>query len=448
MTKRIKLRVPWGLLAVLPLYFLFSEMYVKIVAPNFHFGGMVYNPRDEIIVELALLVITSFLLPNKVKKPSDLYNWLYFIALLIPSAVLSAQQGSDRFYLFLLFASLWLVMFLRSMFFMVTPSLFSLVSSRMLIGIPRNYRHLPYYSIFAFVLIVLTFLVISVQGSFNLNFSKVYEFRFNVSESMPLLLRYLMPLSSGTLIGYLAALTCRRKNIFGLFVIVILGVSFFGFSSHKSMLFNPILAIAVFFLLKVSRPHLVFLWGGAFLALCTLLLPAEYLKLLGSLFANRIVFIPSHINFFYFDFFSQNHLMLWAESKVSLGLVASPLPMDAMHYIGGLMTSNYNISANTGWVANAYMNAGIVGIIIYASIIGCIFSLIDFWSGIYGKQFVGAAFIVPVIAMILSADLLIVLLTIGLIVLLILFQVVTMWIQIPYINAMKVNPNSLNQCIR
>lgn len=445
---RIKIRTPLGLLTTLTVYFLFSAMYVNIVVPTFNFGGMTYDPRKEMFFELALLIFTSFLLPNKIKVPSDLYNWLYFIALLIPSAVLSAQQGNDRLYLFLMFLSLWLLMLLRSVFSIVIPSVSYLGVSRRIAGIPRNYLHLPYYAVFAFVVLILIFLAVSVSGAFNLNFTKVYEFRFNISENMPLFLRYLMPLASSTLIGYLAALACYRKSILGLFIIFFIGVLFFGFSSHKSMLFNPLLAISVFYLLKLLRPHLYILCGGGMFAMITLLVPADAFPFLGSLFAHRVVFIPNQINFFYFDFFSNNSMMLWAQSKIGLGLVTSELPMDPMHYIGGLMTGNYNISANTGWVASAYMNARIIGIIAYAAIIGCIFALIDFWSTIYGKQLVGAAFIVPVTTLILSADLFIVLLTTGLFALLIIFQSVTLWIQMRQINMKNISTGSLHQCVK
>jgi hypothetical protein len=172
----------------------------------------------------------------------------------------------------------------------------------------------------------------------------------------------------------------------------------------------------------MSRPHLLLMAVFSSLSILTMSLPEEDSLLLGSLLANRFVFIPSQINFFYFDFFSNNSMMLWAESKISLGLVSSELPMGVMNYIGGLMTGNYSISANTGWVANAYMNAGIAGIVLYAAIIGFLFALVDFWASIHGKQLVGAAFLVPVYTLIMSADLLIVLLTTGLFVLLIIFQ--------------------------
>lgn len=417
MAKRIALRIPWNLLFALVAYYLFSELYVKLVVPTFNWGGMTYNPRGEVIFELALLVFTSLLLPNKVKNPSDLYNWLYFVILLIPAAVLSAEQGSDRFHLLLMFAALWLLMLFRK--------IFAGAFSRRIIAQQMNYRHLPYKSVFLFVLGVLIFLAVYVRGAFNLNFYKVYEFRFDISENMPLVLQYMLPLAASTLIGYLAALTYHRKNTKTLFLIAVIGILFFGFSSNKSMLFNPLVAIAGYFLFKMSRPHLLMLGGFSILAKITLLLPEGGSNLLGALFANRVLFLPSHINFIYFDFFSNNPKMLWAESKISLGLITSELPMGVMKYLGGLMTGDYDSSANTGWVANAYMNAGIIGIVIYAAIIGCIFSFIDFWAEIYGKQLVGAAFLIPVITLIMSADLLIVLLTTGLIVLLLIFHVTT-----------------------
>lgn len=421
-TKNIRIRIPWALPAIIAGFIIFSEMYVKLVVPTFNWGGMAHNPRDDRIIEYALLVLASFFLPSRIKTPSDFYNWIYFVVLLLPSAVLSAEQGSDRFHLFLVFVALCLSMLFHRIFYLT-------ICGRTLRP-PISYRRLPYYSVFVFIMVVLIFLSVSVHGVFNLDFRQVYDYRFDISENMPLILRYMLPLASGTLIGYLGAMAAHRKDIKGLFLIAITGILFFGFSSHKSMLFNPLVAIAGYFLFKISRPHLLILGVFSALSIISLSLPEEDSQLLGSLFANRVVFIPSQINFFYFDFFSNTSKMLWAESKISLGLVSSELPMSVMNYIGGLMTGNFNIGANTGWVANAYMNAGIFGIAIYAAIIGGIFSLIDFWARIYGKQLVGAAFLVPVYTLIISADLLIVLLTTGLFVLLIIFHIATWGIRI------------------
>lgn len=419
--KPIELKMLWVFLAIILVFFIFLKAYADLATQKFNFGGMTYNPRDGVFFELFLLIFTSFFLPDKVENPSDLYNWLYFCLLLIPSAVLSAGQGSDRYYLFLMFFAFWLLIAFRR--------IFELVSFRQIIPDEMNFRRLPYYSVFVFIIAILIFLVVYVRGAFNLDFDLVYEFRFDISDNMPIVLKYLMPLASGTLIGYLAAQSFHRRDINGMFLIIITGVLFFGFSSHKSMLFNPLVAMTGYFLLMMLRPHLLIMLGLSVLAIITLALPDDKNTLLGNLFVNRTMFIPSQINFTYFDFFDKHSFMLWAESKISMGLVKTELPMPVMYHIGEIMTGDSAISANTGWVANAYMNAGIIGIVIYAAIIGLIFAAIDFWAKVYGKQLVGAAFLVPVIALMLSADLLIVLLTSGLFVLLMLFHITTLRIR-------------------
>ena len=413
-TKLIKLLIPWNTLASLLAYFLFSEIYVKLVVPTFHYGGMIHNPRDSGIFELILIVLTSILLPKKIKTPSGLYNWLYFCILLIPSAVLSVEQSSDRFHLFLMFAALWILIFISR--------LFAELINQPGVEYSMNYKRLPYYSVLVFVMAVLIFLAASVRGAFNLNFDLVYDFRADISENLPLILSYAMHIASGTFVGYLAAMAFHRRDVKVLLLIGVIGILFFGYSSQKSMLFNPFLAMTGYLLFKFSRPHLYILGGLSTLAIVALLLTDDQFYLLTSLFVNRIIFLPSQINFFYFDFFSNHSFMLWAESKISLGLVGSELPMSVMNYMSGLLTGDYGSAANTGWVANAYMNAGVIGIVVYAAVIGSIFSLIDFWAKCFGKEFVGAAFLIPVNAMIMSADLLIVLLTGGLIFLMMIFS--------------------------
>lgn len=414
---KINMMFLWTLLSIAFSFFILSLLYENIVVQTFNFGGMTYNPRNDWYVELFFLLSTSLLLRDKVKYTSDLYNWLYFCIILIPSSVLCAEQGSNRFYLSLMFTALILTIFFRK----ILASLFF----RRTISSEMNFKYLPYHSLVIFVVFILVVLAVSVHGVFNLNFQNVYDFRFDISAQMPIFLRYLMPLASATLMGYLVALSVHRKKFAIFFLLFFVGVLFFSFSSHKAMLFYPLVALLGYFLFKMKRPHLLIIWGYSVLAAITLVLPEE-LNFLGSLFANRIVFVPSHINFYYFDFFSANPFMLWAESKISLGLVDSPLPMASMKYIGGLMTGNYEISANTGWVANGYMNAGVIGIFIYSAVVGLIYVLIDAWANIFGKQLVGAAFLIPVITFIMSADLLITLLTTGLFVLILIFLITSL----------------------
>ena len=418
-----------SLVLVIASYYILSELYVNLVYPIFNFGGMSYDPRDNRLFEILLILLTAVILPQKIKEPSALYNWLYFILLIIPASVLSAEQGSSRFHFFLMVAALWMLMLVQNLI----NALFKHQNAE----INMAYKYLPYRSVLFIVIITLLFLIVVVRGEFNLNMSKVYDYRFDISRNMPFVLRYLLVIAATSFAGYLSALALQKKDFKILFLMIILGVLYFGFSSHKAMLFYPLAVIALYCLLKLSRPHLIIMICICVLSVVTIIFTSEEFKALGGMFANRTIFIPSQINFYYFDYFTNNPYMLWAESRISFGLVESELPMGVMHYIGGLMTGDYAIGANTGWVANAYMNAGIIGIILYAAIIGFIYSLIDYWAKIYGMRFVCSAFAVPIIYLIMSADLLITLITGGLVFSLLIFEIATVYAKIQKYSRIK-----------
>ena len=409
------------LVLVIVNHYVLSDLYVKVVYPIFNFGGMSYDPRGNRLFEILLLLFTAVILPQKIKEPSDVYNWIYFIILLIPSSVLSAEEGSNGFHFFLMVAALWMLILIQN--------LMNAVFKNRIAEINMAYKYLPYRSVLFIIIITLLFLILSVHGAFNFNMKEVYNYRFDISANMPFALRYLLPISAITLVGYFSALALHRKDIKLLFLIVIIGVLYFGFSSHKAMLIYPFAVIALYYGLKMPRPHLIIMICICVLSVVTIIFTSDEFQILGSMFANRIIFIPSQINFFYFDYFSNNPYMLWAESKISFGLLESELPMGVMNYIGGLMTGDYDVGANTGWVANAYMNAGIIGIALYAVILSFIYFLIDHWSKIYGMRFVCSAFMVPVTTFIMSSDLLITLLTGGLIFLLLMFEITTLYMK-------------------
>lgn len=405
------------LVLVIANYYILSELYVKVVYPIFNFGDMACDPRGDRLFEIVLLLLTAIILPQKIKKPSDLYNWIYFIILIIPSSVLSAEQGSNRFHFLLMVAALWLLMLIQN--------LMNAIFKNRTAEINMAYKYLPYRSILYIIIITLLFLILSVHGKFNFNIYEVYNYRFDVYANMSFALRYLLPLSAISLSCYFSAAALQRKDFKLLILMVVIGVLFFGFSSNKAMFVYPISVIALYCILKLTYPHLIIMACICVLSVVTIIFTSDEFLLLGSMFASRTIFIPSQINFFYFDFFSNNPYLLWAESKISFGLIESNLSMDVQHYIGGLMTGNFDVGANTGWVANAYMNAGIIGISSYAMIISFFYFLIDRWSQIYGMQFVCSTFMVPVVTFIMTADLLTTLLTGGLIVLLLIFEVAT-----------------------
>ena len=133
-----------------------------------------------------------------------------------------------------------------------------------------------------------------------------------------------------------------------------------------------------------------------------------------ALSLHRILFLPTQITGYYVDYFSTHPPLFWAESKVTLGLLQSGLGMDAARLIGEDYIGRVGTVANSGWISTGYMNGGVLGILLYAVLIGWLYAFIDARADQIGRNFAVGVFIIPVVTLILSADLLTTLLTHGL----------------------------------
>ena len=143
----------------------------------------------------------------------------------------------------------------------------------------------------------------------------------------------------------------------------------------------------------------------------------------GSLLLRRVYFVPAQINYFYYDYFSLNSFILWAESKLTLGLIDYQYPLSMPRMIGLEYFGNEITNANTGWIGSGYAQAGLIGMIIYSVIIGIIFNTLNIFSKRVNKNIILPITIVPVFSVITSSDLPTAFLTHGLILVLILVSI-------------------------
>lgn len=164
------------------------------------------------------------------------------------------------------------------------------------------------------------------------------------------------------------------------------------------------------------RIDLFNLMGGlmVLISFFTLYVSGDYDLILGSTFANRLLFIPSAITYEFLEEFSRIDYMFWAESKFGLGLFNSSLGINSVNYIAEIMTGNDQISANAGWIPNGYMNMGILGVVFYSIILGFVIFIIDGWSKNFESMVLVASFGQSIFNVVASIDLLAWLLTGGL----------------------------------
>lgn len=414
-------RIPWlsgyrvlSVIAMLALYAVLGLLYDVVVAPRYAFGAFQVNVRNDSLLEIITVFAAALVLPIETRKMSQVFAWLSTVFLLVPAAVLSAHQGSDRQAMLLMFGGVWLVMLLNRL----------LNDFNIFFGVDTTPKRakIDMTTLMAILLVVFAMLAYHVGGKVSFSFAEVYISRFEFNESVDFPLNYLLPFAAGPLAGLIVAAALYRRNYAILAAVMVMGVLFFGMSTHKAMLFYPPFVAAIYLAIGGRTGH--FYMMGIFFALTLLTfmtIGTAFEDLLGSAFANRLVFIPAQIHYFFFREFGEIGPQLWAESRIGLGLHRPDIPLPSVNYIGLIMTGDPQVGANTGWIANGYMNAGWLGIAIYAMILAVVLHIIDRMGARYGYSFVGAAFLVPIFNIVNSIDLLVGFLTGGLFLLSIIF---------------------------
>jgi hypothetical protein len=116
----------------------------------------------------------------------------------------------------------------------------------------------------------------------------------------------------------------------------------------------------------------------------------------------------------YIDFFSTADVYYWSGSKISLGLINRPYDLNASNLIGFEIFGNDDMSANTGWIGSGYANARYFGVAIYSLLIGLLFLFLDAYGKLLGTRIVVSMFVLPILTLLISADLTYMFLTYGL----------------------------------
>ncbi len=402
-------------------YWVISRMYDNVVAPKFFFGSFEANPTNEIWIQYALLTVSAFAIPTRVVKFSSMFIWLSTLLLLIPATSLSTHQSSDPSALIMMYAGAWMVYVLANVYPKI--GLFEKL-------IQTHRFEINLIALCMVSISVLFLLAIHVGGRVSFSFLDIYDIRFDFNYSLYFPLNYLLPFAAGPLAGFImtGALVKRNWVIGGYCMLA--GLLFFGLSSHKALMFYPLFAVAGYLIIINKSGIIYFTWGLIALSLSTIYSSGLIEIVLGSSFANRFVFVPAQIHYFFFREFDEIGFQYWAESRVGLGFFSSNLPIDSVNYIGKVMTGDISVGANTGWIANGYMNAGAAGIATYAVLLSIIVYAIDVLGRRFGYAFVGGAFLVPMANLINSIDLLAGILTGGLGILFAIFFIVVRPMQV------------------
>jgi hypothetical protein len=389
-------------------YGLLILSYRVVVYPFFEYAGFYWSLNlGKSLCGLALASIAGFLLPHRLARPSDLFLHVQMMWPVLPMLVLFGVMDLSATYVTCTMVAFGVMaMASRGISLAAVPS-FSVPLDRLQLGL----------------LVLSAVLILSIIGwgglaFFNLDFLSVYEFRRDAATNLPAIYGYLVPWMAKVLLPAALVLAVVAKNPLRGGLALLGSVIAFGLTSHKLILFAPFFALIVLFVLR-RKEALFFLLAGYLSAIIIAIgwvWAYEDTDSLAVFFLRRGNFLPALLNFYYFEFFQSHNFLLWAESRVTFGLIESEWVLTLPKLIGVEYFGNEATSANTGWIGSGYAQLGFLGMLVYALFMGALLSFLDKLGERAGSRIISAVMLIPMLAPITSSDPLTSMLTHGILV--------------------------------
>ena len=169
----------------------------------------------------------------------------------------------------------------------------------------------------------------------------------------------------------------KRKWIPFVFVLII-QLYTYTVTGFKTFLFIPvvIIGLSIFYKLDINR---LMLRALPIVCICCSLLYLWFDEIYPyALINERVLFLPAKIKFAYFDYFSANEFAYFSQTTFGMlfgseSAYTQPIP----NIIGDVYFGKPDMWTNTGFMADAYSNMGIFGMLLISVALAFILSWVD-----------------------------------------------------------------------
>lgn len=245
-----------------------------------------------------------------------------------------------------------------------------------------------YICFFLFSLVIL--FISGYYTGFRLNFSlfNVYDLRLEAREfDIPTLLQYLWAASRNILPLVFIYFVSRKNKKMAIITAVLIFLNF-SINGLKSTLFKLLVAIIAYYIYK---RRISYSYSWYFVLLCFFALMEQYIlgsAFLGVLFVRRVLFLPSLLDYYYYDYISET-----GPTYFSL-----PNGTPVSYSIGQNYFFKEEANANNGLFSDAYTNLGAIGCIVFPLALVVLWKMLSSVS----KDIAPKMLILPVILVVLT----------------------------------------------
>jgi oligosaccharide repeat unit polymerase len=336
-----------------------------------------------------LFSFVFILAPKTFKKLSSVFIWLMILLSYVPMLTIFAFMDQSRIYMYAV-TSFWLLIFLLLKFPTVS-----------LMRLRKSESKIVNYLIFIGLSVIVLLLIFKYLGlSFNFDIAKVYEIRKIYTDTKIPFGGYLFTWLSCVINPVFFALFLNKKKWIWVGIIIFSQILIFSSTGDKLVLFALPFVLMLMWIISRKNPLAwitVSLFGLILAGVFSYWLLDDIWIL--SLFTRRILLIPAQLSFFYYDFFSENGFTFLSQHHIFSNFIEYPYYLDPPHLIADFYFNKPEANANNGIYADAFMNFGFVGIILWAFVLTIILKLIDSFSKNKKMVITVAAIAIPVISL-------------------------------------------------
>jgi len=389
---KVRLR-EFGLLLVFKA--LLDVVYVLFIHPRWGYYGFSMQLDGLKLLESYLLLISLFFfLPRGEGRVSAVGINLLFIMMVAPTLSLYAMKNESRTFMYLFIGGFWLTLLTIRVLPRVRITRIKSSSSALLIGLCGV----------SFLVYVALFTVRGVPTLHSLNLWLVYEVRTAFyAQGLPGIMGYLISWQANVINSFLIGLAWYRRRYLGVVALLALQLLLFLFTGLKSFLLAPILVLFLLYAVEKKRVLELILKGFIISTSFSFVFYALGGSIMvPSILIRRLFFTPAQNYFYYYDFFSHHQLMYLAGSHLN-PFFANPYGMRITNMIGSLYYGQPGMSVNTGYLADAYMNFGALGIVIFSVFLGVFLVILDSLGKRTNTAIAVAAIAIPLVTLVNSA---------------------------------------------
>jgi len=372
----------WTLLAGIFVYlFLLCNVYIYFISPSFYYLGFIYQPQSKLSVLLAVFIafIPSLWTPVKIERPSQLIYFFLYLMVVIPSLTVGSLTGTF---------GVWKIVYFGIIFTAIFGAL-RIVHKIPLLKVPRFVEtEREFWVVFLLVAGLLYGVVLGKYGFPTQlpSLGEVYAQRSEFRREIAGIGAYAFFWTAKAVNPLLVAKGFLDRNPILILAGVVGQFALFAMSGMKAILFSPLLFAAILLALWPKGKYFGnwVVWGLLSLIAGAVILDSYVqFSLVLDLFVRRLVVVPGLNTSYYLDFFSTNPKVFLGHSIFS-GIVNYPYEELPAMVVGdayfGHVGSEVDVRSNANIWADAYASFGLGGILLFSSILGGLFWVIDSMS--------------------------------------------------------------------